>query len=111
MSVERLLSGEGLFNIYQYLQSKPPYGIKEDPKLKHEIETGDPAKAISVYAIEKKDISSEGNQKLAPLLSPFFIRKMCHEMGKIFNCQLCCRKNQFHENETKIKLWRSDISW
>lgn len=59
VSAERLLSGEGLFNIYQYLQSSPPYGIKEDPNLKHETETGDPAKAISVYATEKKDILSQ----------------------------------------------------
>lgn len=59
VSAERLLSGNGLFNIYQYLQSSPPYGIKEDPNLKHETETGDPAKAISVYAIEKKDILSQ----------------------------------------------------
>ena len=59
VSVERVLSGHGLANIYEYLQQDPPYGIPENPKLLHRIETvpKDPAAAISEFALEKDILS------------------------------------------------------
>ena len=61
-SVERVLSGHGLANIYEYLQQDPPYGIPENPELLHKIETTgskDPAQIISQFALEKKDILAQ----------------------------------------------------
>jgi glucokinase len=62
VSVERVLSGHGLANIYEYLQQDPPYGIPENPELLHKIETTgskDPAQIISQFALEKKDILAQ----------------------------------------------------
>jgi glucokinase len=62
VSVERVLSGHGLSNIYEYLQQDPPYGIPENPELLHKIETigsKDPAQIISEFALEKKDILAQ----------------------------------------------------
>lgn len=62
VSVERVLSGHGLANIYEYLQQDPPYGISESPKLLHRLETTgsqDPAQIISEFALEKKDMLAQ----------------------------------------------------
>ena len=53
VSVERVLSGPGLFNIYSWLRDS---GRFEEPhKLKELMTQGDPAKAISENALRKRE--------------------------------------------------------
>lgn len=53
VSYERILSGPGLFNIYQYLRETG--FAPESPSLNAQLKAGDPAQAISQWALEKKD--------------------------------------------------------
>jgi glucokinase len=52
VSVERLLSGPGLVNIYSWLRDSGRF--EEPPWLKELMKQGDPAKAISENALRKK---------------------------------------------------------
>lgn len=53
VSYERVLSGPGLFNIYQFLRKQ--HGEKEPDWLTHRIAAGDPAAAVSDAALEGRD--------------------------------------------------------
>ena len=56
VSVERLLSGPGLVNIYKYLSEYPQLGAKENPELRRlMLSGGDQAEQISFYALERND--------------------------------------------------------
>jgi glucokinase len=52
VSVERILSGQGLFHIYEWLRDSGRY--KEPPWLARNIGEMDPARAISEAALEKR---------------------------------------------------------
>ncbi|ADE16106.1 glucokinase [Nitrosococcus halophilus Nc 4] len=53
VSYERLLSGSGLVTLYRFL--KETSGETEDLALKKALEEGDPAAAISRFALERRD--------------------------------------------------------
>lgn len=53
VSCERILSGEGLYNIYQFLQKKTKNPIKSD--IKALFDKNDPAAVISEQALSGKD--------------------------------------------------------
>jgi glucokinase len=53
VSFERVLSGPGLFNIYQFLRKR--HGEKEPDWLTQQIAAGDPAAAIAKAALEDRD--------------------------------------------------------
>lgn len=53
ISYERLLSGAGLVTLYHFL--KETSGIAEEPALRQALEEGDPAAAISRFALEQRD--------------------------------------------------------
>ncbi|ALA26146.1 glucokinase [Piscirickettsia salmonis] len=55
VSVERVLSGQGLINIYKFICDNPLYGEIESRKLQFAMHKEDPAAAISRFAIEEKD--------------------------------------------------------
>jgi glucokinase len=57
VSYERLLSGSGLVNIYQFLKENS--SVAEDHTLKIAMDEGDPAAAISRFALEHRNPLAE----------------------------------------------------
>ncbi|MDF2690627.1 MAG: glucokinase [Gammaproteobacteria bacterium] len=56
VSVERLVSGPGIINLYSFVKDNPLPSEKEDPELHFALHKNeDTAATISYYAIEKKD--------------------------------------------------------
>ncbi|MCX7123029.1 MAG: glucokinase [Gammaproteobacteria bacterium] len=56
VSIERLVSGQGLVNIYQFVREHPLFNETEHPELKRILfHTSDKAAEISRYAIEQHD--------------------------------------------------------
>lgn len=56
VSVERLVSGQGLENIYRFVRDNPVYGETENEALHYAVHTShDIAAAISHFATEKQD--------------------------------------------------------
>ena len=56
VSVERLLSGPGIFNIYKYARANPIYNQQENPELRRALyKTDDQAAEIVRYALEYGD--------------------------------------------------------
>lgn len=53
VSVERLVSGPGLFNIYQFFRSRATY--PEPAWLRRKLDTADPPAVVSQAAMEQKD--------------------------------------------------------
>ena len=53
VSYEHVLSGSGLVSIYSFLCVDGP--TKENPQVRHAMETEDPAAVISRFALEQKD--------------------------------------------------------
>ena len=53
VSYERILSGPGLVNVYEFLRSSSSDGGSEPAELRHEIDTGDAAAAISRAAMNR----------------------------------------------------------
>ncbi|WP_051190446.1 glucokinase [Kaistella palustris] len=62
VSWERVVSGQGIYNIYRFLRQKS--SEKEPAWLSDEFEKEDPAIAISTAALEKKDAVSSDTLKL-----------------------------------------------
>lgn len=56
-SIERVLSGPGLYNIYQFLNER--YSYEELPWLIQEIEEGDPGGVITQNGLERKSPACE----------------------------------------------------
>lgn len=59
VSIERVLSGPGLVNIYHFVRAHRLFGEKENPKLRFLIESDneiDIAATTSEYAVKHKDI-------------------------------------------------------
>ena len=57
VSFERVLSGHGLYNIYQFLND---YNNRSSSKeISEKFKNDDPAKVISEYALENKDVTCE----------------------------------------------------
>ncbi|ODN42701.1 glucokinase [Piscirickettsia litoralis] len=55
VSVERVLSGQGLVNIYKFICDNPLYGEEESRELQFAMHNEDPAAAISRFATENND--------------------------------------------------------
>lgn len=53
VSYERILSGPGLVNVYEFLRSSSSDGGSEPAELRHEIDAGDAAAAISRAAMNR----------------------------------------------------------
>ncbi|HEX9007364.1 MAG TPA: glucokinase [Bacteroidota bacterium] len=53
VSWERILSGPGLYTLYEFLRARA--GVPEPPWLKEQIGSGDPAAAVSRAGMERKD--------------------------------------------------------
>ncbi|CAH9018492.1 glucokinase [Candidatus Nitrosacidococcus sp. I8] len=62
VSYERLLSGSGLVNIYRFLKEQNP--TAENPTLKDAMREGDPAAAISRFAMEYEDFLAHKSLEL-----------------------------------------------
>ena len=56
VSWERVLSGPGLFTLYEFFRSRVNYA--EPQWLRHEIDSGDPSAAVSRAGLERKDDAS-----------------------------------------------------
>jgi len=55
VSAERVLSGQGLVNIYRFVRDHPVLNEEENPDLRYEITTSDSAAVIYKFATEHKD--------------------------------------------------------
>ena len=55
VSAERVLSGQGLVNIYRFVRDHPVLNEEENPDLRYEITVSDAAAAIYKFATENKD--------------------------------------------------------
>ena len=55
VSSERVLSGQGLVNIYRFVRDHPVFNEEENPNLRYEITVSDAAAAIYKFATENKD--------------------------------------------------------
>ena len=55
VSSERVLSGQGLVNIYRFVRDHPILNEAENSELRYEITTSDAAAVIYKFATEKKD--------------------------------------------------------
>lgn len=55
VSSERVLSGQGLVNIYRFVRDHPIFNEEENPDLRYEITVSDAAAAIYKFATENKD--------------------------------------------------------
>lgn len=59
VSYERLVSGPGLVNIYEFLRDSEKVAL-ESPELRQAMSQGDPAAAISQFALERRDRLASG---------------------------------------------------
>lgn len=83
VSSERVVSGQGLVNIYQYVRDNPVYNEQENHELRRELHrSSKPAAVISEYAAQKGD-------PMALRAVDIFVRAYAAKAGDLALTTLC----------------------